>query len=241
MSRREKSPKVALVTSGDEQSLGERVYALVKQEIRTCVLAPGSSFSEGQLAERYAVSKAPVRWALAALSHERLVAASPRQGYTVAPVTLQSVRELFDIREILEPAAARGAAGRANIVRLEELNNEVSRGYTVGDRQSQGRFFEANKEFHVEIARGAGNSRLTRLIEGTLGETERIFYLGLRIPRGTSFMAPDHRGLIEMLAAGRGDEAARIATEHVARSRTMMLDAILDSAVIQTANIAVPA
>ena len=82
------------------------------------------------------------------------------------------------------------------------------------------------------------DERLTRLTDSTLGESERIFYLGLRIPKGTSFMAPEHRGLIDTLNEGRGDEAAQIAAEHVRHSRTMMMDAILDSTAIQTTNIA---
>jgi DNA-binding GntR family transcriptional regulator len=243
MARQTRKPKMTRPAAGrlgrkGGGSLGEKVYGLIKREIHTCVLAPGSAFSEAQLSERYGVSKAPVRWALAALSQERLVISNPRQGYTVTPVTIQSVRELFGIREILEPAAARAAAGRTDVRRLERLDAEVSKGYTVGNADSQSRFFEANKEFHVEIARAAGNERLATLIESTWGEMERIFFLGLGIPKATRFMAPDHRKLIDCLAAGKAEEAAQITAEHITNSKTMILDVILGSAIIQQANIA---
>ena len=99
-------------------SLGEEIYGRIKRDIVSCVFAPGESCSEGQLAEHYGVSKAPIRWALAALSRERLVIARPRQGYTVAPLTIASVNEVFDVRMIVEPAVARMAAGRVDIALL---------------------------------------------------------------------------------------------------------------------------
>ena len=220
-------------------SLGERIYAMIKQDIITSVLAPGMSFSEGQLSRRYEVSKAPVRWALAALSRECLVSAKPRQGYTVAPVTVQSVRELYDLRLILEPAAARLAAGRADIALLTKLHGKVCAGYVIGDGRSERQWIDANKAFHVEIARASGNDRLARLIAVTLDETERLLHAGLSIPDGTKTMRPDHQGLIEALASGDAEGAARIAGNHVENSRRLIMDAILASTVIQQTNVAV--
>jgi DNA-binding GntR family transcriptional regulator len=226
----------------DGKPLGERVYGLIKQDICTCVLAPGSSFSEAQLAARYRVSKAPVRWALTALSRERLVTASPRQGYTVAPITLQSIHELFDIRIILEPAAVRLPAQRidaAGLARLERLNRIVHKKYVPGDRKTQGATFDANKGFHVEIARASGNDRLTRLIESTFDEAGRIFHLWLTVMDGTQFKSADHRTLIEMLAARRGDDAAKLATTHIENARDVMMQAVMGSTAILQTNIAV--
>src|SRR5215475_6645166 len=73
------------------RSLGEEIYRRIRRDIVGCNYVPGESCSESQLAEAYGVGKAPVRWALAALSREGLVIARPRQGHTVAPVTLESV------------------------------------------------------------------------------------------------------------------------------------------------------
>src|SRR5262245_53082636 len=115
-------------------SLGEGIYARLKRDIVSCVFAPGESCSERQLAEHYGVSKAPVRWALAALSRERLVIARPRQGHTVAPLSIGSVNEVFDVRMIVEPAAARMAAGRADIARLKEIQTRIAARWKAGDR-----------------------------------------------------------------------------------------------------------
>ena len=80
------------------RSLGEAIYGRIRHDIVGCVYVPGETCSESQLAEAYGVGKAPVRWALAALSREGLVIARPRQGHTVAPVTLESGRPLLPRR-----------------------------------------------------------------------------------------------------------------------------------------------
>jgi DNA-binding GntR family transcriptional regulator len=217
-------------------SLGEEIYRRIKRDIIGCVYIPGESCSESQLAETYGVGKAPVRWALAALSRERLVTAWPRRGYTVAPLTIDSVNEVFGLRLILEPAAARLAAGRADIALLEELHGRVTGGLKVGDRRSERRWIEANNDFHIEITRAAGNDRLTRLVAALLEESQRIMHLLTFVFDRVKSMGPDHRQLIEALARGDGATAERVARGHLENSRRLVMDSLLSSAALQPAN-----
>ena len=103
------------------QSATGRVYAALKREILTCEIAPGTSLFEGQLAERLQVSKTPIRDALGMLVHEGFVQVQPRQGYRVSDITLGDVQEVFQMRMLLEPAAAELAAERANADQLKRL------------------------------------------------------------------------------------------------------------------------
>lgn len=209
------------------RSLGEEIYGRIRRDIVGCVYVPGESCSESQLAEAYGVGKAPVRWALAALSREGLVIARPRQGYTVAPVTLESVNEVFGLRLIVEPAAARLAAGRADIPLLEELHGRVTRGLRIGDRRSERRWIEANNDFHVEITRAAGNDRLTRIVAALLEESQRTMHLLTFVFDRVKSMRADHRALIDSLARGDGPAAERVAREHLENSRRLVMDALL--------------
>jgi len=209
------------------RSLGEEVYGRIRRDIVGCTYVPGESCSESQLAEAYGVGKAPVRWALAALSREGLVIARPRQGHTVAPVTLESVDEVFGLRLILEPAAARLAAGRADIPLLEELHGRVTRGLRIGDRRAERRWIEANNDFHIEITRAAGNDRLTRIVASLLEESQRTMHLLTFVFDRVKSMGPDHRALIDTLARGDGAAAERVAREHLENSRRLVMDALL--------------
>jgi DNA-binding GntR family transcriptional regulator len=214
-------------------SLGEEIYGRLKRDIVSCVFAPGESCSEGQLAEHYGVSKAPIRWALAALSRERLVMARPRQGYTVAPLTIASVNDVFDVRLIVEPAAARMAAGRADIALLKAIQARIAARWKAGDRRSERRWIEANIAFHIEIARAAGNERLARIATALLEDSQRIMHLLTFKFEGVKPMGRDHHELIDALARGDGDAAEDVARRHLENSRRLMMDTLLGNGAIR--------
>jgi len=219
------------------RSLSEKIYTRIKQDILACVLAPGEACTESQLANAYGVSKAPVRWALAALSRERLVSAKPRHGYTVAPVTIEAVNDLFGLRLILEPAAARLAAGRADIALLKAIDARIATGVKAGDRRSEQRWIEVNNAFHIEITRGAGNDRLTRLVTTVLEECQRTMHIFISALDRARAMADDHRNLVAALARNDAKAAERFAREHLEHSRQAVMDALLDNATVRRTNL----
>jgi DNA-binding GntR family transcriptional regulator len=218
-----------------ENSLGEQAYAKIKDDIITCVFAPGESCSESQLAERYGVSKAPIRWALAALSRERLVTSRARQGYVVAPLTMKSVKGLFELRIVLESAAARLAAGLVNIEKLKSFKPRLGK-YDPNDRNRKVDWIMANQEFHLEIARATGNEWLYQAILDALEETRRIIHVSLSVPEKVQAMSNDHRDIIDALARGDGERAAHFSQIHIEKSLEAVLAAMLGSNAVQEAN-----
>jgi DNA-binding GntR family transcriptional regulator len=216
----------------EASSLGEEIYRRIRRDIAGCVFVPGESFSESQLADLYGVGKAPVRWALAALSRERLVIARPRQGYTVAPLSIESLNEVFGVRLILEPAAARLAAGRADIALLNELQDRITAGIKAGDRRSERRWVEVNNAFHIEITRAAGNDRITQIVASLLEESQRAMHLLTFIIERVKSIGGDHRDLIVALERGDGAAAERVARRHLENSRRLMMDALLSGATV---------
>jgi DNA-binding GntR family transcriptional regulator len=234
---REPAPaKAGARTDAADSSLNQRVYARLRDEIITCELPPGVAFSEGALAESFGVGKAPVRWALAALTREELVVPRARQGYTVAPITLQAVRDLFDLRLMLEPSAAGLAAGRMTRAHLEALDRRIERSRPLVGKGPKGEFefLRANTAFHKEIALASGNARLARVLAAALDESERIFYVSMQRWVG---IRGEHRAILEALVSGNALEAERLCTVHVQRTYKIILDAILERAAILDVNV----
>src|SRR3982750_2779251 len=93
-----------------------------RSDIRTGHFAPGDDMREQDLAERYAVSRQPVREALLRLEREHLVTVQPRQGYRVNPISLADARDLLRFRLALEPACVAEAIGNASDADLKALN-----------------------------------------------------------------------------------------------------------------------
>ena len=209
--------------------LSDRAYERIRHDIIGCVLAPGIEISETQLCAHYKLGKAPVRMALNRLAHDGLVRAIPRRGYRVTDVTLKDIHDVFELRLMLEPMAARMAAGKVDAQRLRALDDACRAGYQQGDAKSTSRFLDANKAFHVEIARAAGNGRLADAVEQLLDEMTRLLHLGLGLRDRSQEMSREHRSLLKALVRGDGDTAERICREQIEAARGMVLSAILTS------------
>jgi DNA-binding GntR family transcriptional regulator len=139
---------------------------------------------------------------------------------------VRDIHEVFDLRLLLEPEAARRAAGRVDTQALLRLDAVCAAGYRPDDGDSAADFLAANKGFHVAVAELSGNARLARQIDRLLDESTRMLVLGLRRRDRSGEMAHEHQELIEALALGRAEEAARIMHSQVDASRRMVLAAL---------------
>ncbi|WP_426957451.1 GntR family transcriptional regulator [Muricoccus radiodurans] len=209
-----------------QPSLTERAAAALRHDILACRLAPGDTISEAAASARLGLGKAPVRAALARLSEEGLVQALPRRGWVVSLVTIRDIHEVFDLRLLIEPEAARRAAGRVDAEALRKLDAVCACSYRMEDEESTLTFLAANKAFHVAVADLSGNGRLARQVDRLLDESTRMLVLGLRRRDRSGDISHEHHALIEAMALGRAAEAAAIMREQVSASRAMVLAAL---------------
>jgi DNA-binding GntR family transcriptional regulator len=221
---------VASLPTADGALRGEETYNALRQEILSCSSPPGSTLTEAWVMRRFGVSKSTCRLALIRLIQQGLVRSVPRQGYIVTPVTMKDVEELFALRLLLEPAAARFAAGHADVRLLKQIEQSARRNPASRNQGNRiGFFLDANREFHVAIAKASGNSRLAQNIAGLLDEMKRLVALGFLERGGSPEIANDHAELIDAIACGDGEAAAQIAHRHVATFRDMALDKVMQS------------
>jgi DNA-binding GntR family transcriptional regulator len=209
--------------------LTDRAYERIRHDIICCTIAPGAEISEAQLCLHYKLGKAPVRMALHRLAHEGLVRAIPRRGHMVSPITLKDIQDIFELCQMLEPQAARMAAGKVNAQRLKVLDEACRGGYQPGDARSIDRFLEAHKAFHIAIAEAAGNTRLAHAIEQLLDGMTRLLHLGLGLRNRSQELQQEQRALVKALVRGDGDTAQRICREQIETARNMVLSAVLTS------------
>ena len=207
------------------RSLAATVYADLKRDIITCQLRPGQQILEQQLAERYGVSKTPIREALNVLRQEGYVEVVPRRAYVVTPVSVRDVQHIFHVRLLLEPSAAELAAQRVTGEQLAALRRLVDRRppTNLTDRLA------LNRAFHMGIAEASGNPRLVTFIGKLLEEVERVFHLGLDLG-GPSTSDPDHHAeLVDALMKGDHHLARHIMAQAVQSSRRRVMAALIGS------------
>ena len=212
---------------GRPRLLNNVAFERIKRDIVRCVLEPGREVTEAQLAARYTLGKAPVRAALFRLRQAGFLRAIPRKGYVIAPITVRDVQEIFQLRLLLEPTAARLAAGRLSQEQLGRLDDLCRVTCTPGEESSESAV-QAHWEVHSTIARASGNQRLADVLAKLYDEVERLIHLGLsRIDPQEMY---GYKPLVEALAAGDGEEAARLMVEQIELGRKRIMEALLSGA-----------
>lgn len=220
--------------------LTQTAYDLIKRAIIRCDLEPGQQVTEEQLAERFGLSRAVVRPALKRLYQEQLVQTITRQRYVIPPITLKDACDLFELRLLLEPAAAHRAAGKVDPVLLTRLDELCRAQYRPGDRESAEAFLRANTEFHVTIARASGNDLMAEVIAGLLDREERLNHLSHMLHDRNEEAYHEHHELVEALVAGNGERAEQVMADQIRSARAFVVEALMSSPSIQSVNVTRP-
>jgi DNA-binding GntR family transcriptional regulator len=133
----------------------------------------------------YRIGRTPFREACNRLHHEALLQAVPRHGYLIPEISFQSVRDLFEVRLILEAAIAEFAAVRATDGEIGDLRKLASEAPAKAglENESVRSIIEANVRFHLQLAKTARNRNLLELLTRNLEAGERLMYLELRSSR----------------------------------------------------------
>jgi DNA-binding GntR family transcriptional regulator len=198
-------------------SLSHRVTNDLRRDIVAGAIAPGAWLKTDELAARYAVSANPVREALWRLQGEGFVVANPNQGARVRTVDDDFIRNVFEIREAIEPIFVRRFCQRATPGNLDGLRDAAAAFADVAVRQPSD--FEAleaaNRDFHAIILQGEFNIPAIETMEryaGIINATRAKLPITLSRLRQR---AAQHREIVDAIAAGDANRAARAAIEHV--------------------------
>jgi DNA-binding GntR family transcriptional regulator len=191
-------------------SLRQKVNELIKHDIISCILAPGQQLSESDLAEKYDVSKTPVREALTSLQHDHLVEYSTNRGFMVSSISVKDIHEIYEARENFEGILLRLAIEHINESELNILADTQNVTYDSQDPNSVETYFQANIVFHMTIAEASRNSRLISHYRSLLDEAQRLMYMDMRSTNVMPIWYRSHNKLIE--AIRNRDEASGIAT-----------------------------
>lgn len=214
----------------NDMTATDGAYEHLKRLILTGGLAPGEELREGALTESSGFGRTPVREALRRLVQEGFVEVRPRQGYRVAVVTLTSVRDLFEMRLLLEPAAAELAATRASQQDQAALHDLAHESYAPGDPDSYERFLERNREFHVRVAKAAGNERLASTLRVLLEEMQRLFFISLSGDGTAVELVHEHHELHDALLARDAARARSVVIAQIEASRSRVMAGLLAGA-----------
>ncbi len=191
-------------------------YDMLRRRILSNELPPGARFLEPELAQQLGMSRTPVREALIRLEAEELVRVIPRRGIQIAPVSVHAMEEIYEIVTALEAAAARRLAGRMpDAARLAPLRAALERMDAALDaaRLDAGRldaWGDADEAFHRALITQAGNERLAAVALRYRDQVGRVRTATLRLRRELKRSNKAHWALLDAIAAGDAELAARL-------------------------------
>jgi DNA-binding GntR family transcriptional regulator len=191
-------------------SLADKAYHEIRGLIVSLELAPGALIDERELIERLEIGRTPVREALRRLAHERLVEVYPRRGMFVTGVDVRELARLSEVRELLEPEAARLAAERATDTDREQLSLLMTE-LDVGGSE----LMDLDERIHRAVYRAAHNDLLEATLEQYYVLALRIWSMALDRSHELEEAVEAHRALLEAIQAGDGERAADTMRSHV--------------------------
>ena len=196
------------------ETLAQDVYRQLKHSIVTFQLLPGTPLPEAELSEQLNVSRTPVREALRILESEGLVEIEARRGARVAQISLEDVRDAYEVRGWVESAAAAKAAQVMDAEALAKLEAAIEK-LSVEPATHEGAACAAaaDVEFHNLIIEAASNKLAKELIDQARAITARAAYF---VPPGRySESREEHKAILRALRERNSEEARELMCNHV--------------------------
>jgi DNA-binding GntR family transcriptional regulator len=204
-------------------TLKNRIYADLRGSIIMGRRPPGEKINVREIAQSYGTSITPIREALQMLHQEGLVTIRPHSGYLVTRLTLKQLRDLLELREILEIAAVKRAAARISSEHIKELEG-VFAGYSGDDDESYARYTAENRRFHCLIAEATGNRELSEMLGHVYDRLARFMVMR----QAGKSMQSSHTQIIEALRQRDPEAACQALSDELADTRGFVLDRIIE-------------
>ena len=199
--------------------MGRLAYERIKGEILDERLLPRQPLIEAELAAKYGMSKTPVREALLSLAREGLVEMSSFRGGRVRDFTADDAREIYELRELLEPFALRRAVPRLTDGDRRSLRALLDKAQAAAEGGDRREFSRLNGAFHSSLVARCRNEKVIEIL-AHLQNQVRVMSMRLWNVRATHLReAEQHRAILTAVEAGQADRAAELLGEHISEFR----------------------
>ncbi|SHF07360.1 GntR family transcriptional regulator [Alkalibacter saccharofermentans] len=202
--------------------LREIVFTTMREAIINGDFKPGQRLMEVQLAEQMGVSRTPVREAIRKLELEGLVVMVPRKGAYVAGLSSEDVKEVLEIRAVLEGLAASLAAKNASAADIEQLQEIVEKFKVAAEEKDVVRLINFDSDFHDVMYRASKNKKLIQLISALREQVQRFRVAYFTKIRSTQTLIEEHNDLVSSIVNNEPDRARAIAEKHISTTEKLI-------------------
>jgi len=207
----------------ERMPLWERIYRRLRGAIQRGEFDPGTRLVEQRLAEELGVSRTPVREALYRLEREGLVTKVPHKGIVVREQDPEELKEVLELRGLLEGHAAALAAKKGDEELFDELEEILKRSEEALEKNDIDELVKLNTQFHETLYRRCGNHKLLELIKDLRDQFFRFRTSILRIKGMPRVSIEDHYKMLELMRKGESQAVEKLVREHIGRGKERLL------------------
>ncbi|OSP55316.1 GntR family transcriptional regulator [Pseudoruegeria sp. SK021] len=193
------------------------VFGVLRDEIVSLDLIPGTKLSEADLARRFGVSRQPVREALIRLNHQRLVLVRPQQATVVCKISAKDILHSRFVRIAVEVEVARLACRNVTDRDLNALQHNLDKQEKAVEATDYRRFHTLDYRFHRLLCIAARAELIYRTVAESKQYVERICLLELAIPERFATTYQDHKAIFAALVERNSCEMEALLRVHLAR------------------------
>jgi DNA-binding GntR family transcriptional regulator len=207
-------------------SLVDEAYQALKTAIRDNVFPPGHQAAEPEIARQLGMSRTPVHEAIIRLQEEGLVQVLSRRGILICPISVEDIREIYDVLIAVEGMAAAllaGLAGEAAPSAAEALERETAEMEQALEHGKLLDWAAADERFHQLLTERCGNRRLARVAATVRDQSHRARLFTLHLRALPTASAGEHRRITDAIRVGNVVEAEAAARAHRGRARDALL------------------
>jgi len=203
--------------------LHDEVAERLRELIRSGELEPKSRVNELELAERFGISRTPLREAIKILATEGLLELLPNRGARVASITIQEIDEMIEVVAGLEATAADLACKRITGEEVAAIEGLHHRMVAAWKRKDNSGYFMLNRQIHEAIMTASRNATLQGIYENLSGRIQRTRYSAHKTPEQWRRAVAEHEQMIELLKARDSDRLAKLMREHIYGKKEVIL------------------
>lgn len=191
-------------------TLRESILETIRDAIMTGILKPGEKVAEPELAERFGISRTPIREAFRQLESEGYLTVIPRKGAVVASFSQKDVEEFYAIKSILEGYAARRACEYLTTREIDKLQTINDKLRHLADESDIKHFFKIHNDFHELFIKAANNEKLHDQILNLVNKFQRLRFASLSLPGRMRISVQEHDKIIEAFRRRDADLAEQL-------------------------------
>ena len=213
------------MTHDHERASWTKAYEWIRDEIESGELEMGTPLPENQLAKEIGVSRTPIREALRSLEQDGYVKIIPQKGAFVSEISLEDLKEIYDIRKLLEPFAALSAVNRIPDGEIDEMERgwKALKKAAPSGEVSLSKVSEMDLLLHMTITKYATNKRIGAIITTYHAQIQRFQKLSAQSLANIHETIGQHLEILEKLRERDARGLSSLLYEHIAKSESNIM------------------